>query len=103
MSWFGLLCILKILNSQHKENLGLLEITLQQTYAILSLLFIAVFPLVWEKGIRPQIWPILDRSGLVESFRRRNLILSQLYHRHLIITVILIGIGVIFGILSILQ
>ncbi len=80
-----------------------MEPTLQQTYAILSLLFIAVFPLVWEKGIRPQIWPILDRSNLEESFRRRNLFLGKLYDRHFVITVILIGIGVIFGIFAILQ
>ena len=78
-----------------------MEIVLHQTYAVLSLLFLAVFPIVWEKGIRPQIFQFLDMCMLVESFSRRNLFLGKLIQRHFMITVILIGIGVIFGILAI--
>ena len=80
----------------------MVEIALYQTYAVLSILFLAVFPIVWEKGIRPQILPTLEKSTLLESQRVRNRFLSQFYNRHFMITIILIGIGVIFGILSIL-
>ena len=79
-----------------------MEIVLHQIYAILSLLFLVVFPLVWEKGIRPQILPTLEKSTLLESERIRNRFLSQFYNRRFMITVILIGIGVILGILAIL-
>ena len=79
----------------------MVEIALHQTYALLSLLFSAVFPIVWEKGIRPRLSLFLDRLLLVESFSRRNLFLNQLNQKHITITIILIGIGVIFGILYI--
>ena len=81
----------------------MIEITLQQIYGILSIFFLVVFPLVWEKGIRPQILPTLEKSTLLESERIRNRFLSQFYNRHFTIIVILLGIGVLFGILAILQ
>ncbi len=78
-----------------------MEIALHKTYAVLSILFLAVFPIMWEKGIRPQIFLFLDYCSIVESQRFRNFFLGQLYDRHFMITSILIGIGVIFGILAI--
>jgi len=80
-----------------------MEITLQQTYAIISILFMAPFPIMWENVIRPQISLYIDRKTLVEYYRRWNLFLGQLNYRHSVVTSILVGIGVIFGVLSILQ
>jgi len=79
------------------------EIALQQTYAILAVLFITVFPFLWKKVIRPKISAYYDNLVLVEVFRRRNAFLNWLVYRHSVVTAILLGIGVMFTILLILQ
>ena len=74
-----------------------MEWTNSHYYYILASLFGIVFPIIWEKGIRPKIFSILEQSTLVESERLKNRILGQIHWRYRVITFGLIGLGIIFG------
>ena len=76
-----------------------MELTNQQLYGILAIIFGIILPIIWQLG-RKIIFTYLNRLRLVESFTTKNRILEIWYRRHIVTTLILIGIGIIFAILS---
>jgi len=69
-------------------------------YYILASLFGIVLPIIWEKGIRGLIFPILEQSTLEEAWQPKFRILNLFYYKYRIITFVLVGVGIIFGFLG---
>lgn len=70
------------------------------TYFILASLFVIVFPIAWEKGIKGLIHTKLNHLVLVEWEQPKYRILDFLYRHHLIVSFVLIGLGILFGFLG---
>jgi len=76
-----------------------LELTNQQFYGILALVFGVILPVIWQ-FTKKTFYGFLEKSVLVESERIQNKIIGFLYNRHTLVTFILVKIGVIFALIS---
>ena len=74
-----------------------------QFFQILALVFAGILPLLWNLLLRKKIDHYNDRAGLIESFQRLHYALGYLSWHHKMVSGVLVGIGIIFGIIGILY
>lgn len=75
---------------------------LTQTFQLLAIVFGGILFLLWNFVFKPKIDKWNDRAGLVESFTGFHESLGLLSFHHKKVSGVLIGIGIIFGVLSVL-